>query len=91
MMQAEQFDDCVVVTGEVLGVRGGLELAAQYSEGIDGRVEIGPKYFRATEIDLLLGDATKARESSGWRPEQLMERMVEADLELAARVKCAQG
>ncbi len=51
-------------------------------------IEIDPRYFRPTEVDLLLGDATKAKEKLGWTPstafERLVELMVDADLELAA-------
>ncbi len=47
-------------------------------------VEVNPKYYRASEVDLLLGDATKAREKLGWRPKtkfkDLIEIMMEADL-----------
>jgi GDPmannose 4,6-dehydratase len=50
-------------------------------------VEIDPRYFRPTEVDFLLGDASKAREKLGWRPrvtfKELVRRMVEHDLELA--------
>jgi GDPmannose 4,6-dehydratase len=53
------------------------------------RIVIDPRYHRPTEVDLLLGDATKAREKLGWKPrvtfEELVHRMVDADLELAAR------
>jgi GDPmannose 4,6-dehydratase len=61
--------------------------------GVDtksGRVliEIDPRYLRPTEVDLLCGDATKAREVLGWSPtttfDQLVEAMVDHDLELAA-------
>jgi GDPmannose 4,6-dehydratase len=48
-------------------------------------VAIDPRYFRPTEVDLLIGDATKAREKLGWEPEytlqQLVAEMVAADLE----------
>jgi len=51
-------------------------------------VEVDRRYFRPTEVDLLLGDATKAREKLGWTPtvtfEELVHMMVEADMELAA-------
>ena len=51
-------------------------------------VEIGPRYLRPTEVDLLLGDATKARENLGWTPtttfEELVDLMVDHDVELAA-------
>jgi GDPmannose 4,6-dehydratase len=49
-------------------------------------VEIDPRYYRPAEVDLLLGDATKARERLGWRPrvgfQQLIQMMVEADVDL---------
>jgi GDPmannose 4,6-dehydratase len=53
------------------------------------RVEIDPRYLRPTEVDLLLGDATKAREQLGWKPtvdfDALVKLMVDADLALAKR------
>jgi GDPmannose 4,6-dehydratase len=52
-------------------------------------VEIDPRYFRPTEVDTLLGDATKAREKLGWKPtvslEQLVAEMVREDLKIAER------
>jgi GDPmannose 4,6-dehydratase len=62
-------------------------------QGVDARtgrvlIEIDPRYFRPTEVDLLLGDATKATEKLGWTPrttfEELVDLMVTSDLELAA-------
>jgi len=78
--------------------RAGLQLAFE-GEGIDekgievatGRVlvEVDPRYFRPTEVELLVGDASKARERLGWSPKvelpQLIEMMVDADLAEAAR------
>ena len=77
--------------------RAGIELAwrgtGSEEQGIDTEsgktvIEIDPRYFRPTEVDLLLGDATKASEKLGWTPstpfERLVELMVDADLELAA-------
>lgn len=50
---------------------------------------MNPRYLRPTEVDLLLGDATKAKEKLGWTPtvtfRQLAELMTDTDLELAAR------
>jgi GDPmannose 4,6-dehydratase len=52
-------------------------------------VRIDPTYFRPTEVDLLIGDASKAREKLGWRPKtpfaQLVKEMVAGDLEIAKR------
>lgn len=62
--------------------------------GIDRRngkviVKVDPRYFRPTEVDTLLGDATKARKQLGWEPrisfEELVKEMVASDLELARR------
>jgi GDPmannose 4,6-dehydratase len=69
-------------------------------QGVDARtgrvlIEIDSKYFRPAEVDLLLGDATKARTLLGWTPKTdldgLVEIMVAADLELAQREKRANG
>jgi GDPmannose 4,6-dehydratase len=63
-------------------------------KGVDARsgevlIEIDPRYFRPTEIDVLLGDSTKARQRFGWRHktsfDQLVKEMVEADLDLIRR------
>jgi GDPmannose 4,6-dehydratase len=52
-------------------------------------VRIDPVYFRPTEVDLLIGDASKAREILGWQPKtsfaQLVKEMVKGDLEIARR------
>ena len=62
--------------------------------GVDSKsgktvVRIDPTYFRPTEVDLLIGDASKAREKLGWKPKtpfaQLVKEMVEGDLEIAKR------
>jgi GDPmannose 4,6-dehydratase len=49
-------------------------------------VEVDPRYFRPAEVDLLLGDATKARQTLGWKPKvsfkELVRMMVEADVRL---------
>lgn len=58
-------------------------------------VKIDPRYFRPTEVDLLLGDASKAKEKLGWTPkikfDQLVEGMVKADLEEAERDQLCQS
>jgi len=54
-------------------------------------VEVDPRYYRPAEVDLLLGDSTKARKRLGWKPQtsfdQLVDMMVESDLELASQEK----
>jgi len=88
IMNAEEPDDYVVDTGETHSVREFLEKTFGYLD-LDWKeyVEIDPRYFRPAEVDLLLGDATKAREKLGWEPkvsfEQLVKLMTDYDLELA--------
>jgi GDPmannose 4,6-dehydratase len=87
MMQQEQPDDYVLATGETHSVREFLERAFAHAK-LDWKkhVEIDPRYFRPAEVDLLLGDPTKARTKLGWNPrvgfEELVCMMVDADLEL---------
>ncbi len=58
-------------------------------------VRVDPVYFRAAEVETLLGDATRAREELGWRPKisfrELVDEMIEADLALARREKASLG
>jgi len=90
MMQAEVADDYVVATGETHSVREFLEKAFGRLD-IDWRehVEIDPRYFRPAEVDLLLGDSSKAREILGWEPktsfDELVREMVDSDMEIARR------
>ncbi len=87
MMQQAEPDDYVLATGETHSVREFLDLAFDYA-GLDWKkhVEIDPRYFRPAEVDLLLGDSTKARKKLGWQPRvsfpELVRMMVDADLEL---------
>jgi GDPmannose 4,6-dehydratase len=86
MMQLDEPDDFVVATGETHTVREFVQSAFDYA-GLDWRkwVEIDPRYFRPTEVDTLLGDASKARRVLGWEPnvkfEQLVRIMVDADMQ----------
>jgi GDPmannose 4,6-dehydratase len=96
MLQREQPDDFVVATGETHSVREFLELA--FSQlGMDYRdfVEFDTKYTRPSEVDILLGDPTKACNQLGWKAEvdfpSLVRMMIEHDHELAKREKFAQG
>src|SRR5689334_8282436 len=86
MLQRDQPDDYVLATGETHSVREFLEEAFALLE-LDWKkyVEVDPRYFRPAEVDLLLGDASKARQQLGWSPsvsfQQLVRMMIEADLE----------
>ena len=96
MLQQEKPDDYVVAMGETWAVSYFLELAFNHL-GLDYTdfVEFDEKYTRPSEVDVLLGDPTKAREVLGWHPEVdfkgLVEMMIEHDLELARREKYALG
>jgi GDPmannose 4,6-dehydratase len=92
MLQQDEPDDYVVATGETHSVREFTEKVFQ-KLGMDWRdhVEIDPRYYRPTEVDVLLGDASKARKKLGWTPkvgfEALIDMMVAADLEQAQKEK----
>ncbi len=92
MLQQDRPDDYVVATGRTQSVREFCERAfARLDMDWQDFVEIDPRYFRPAEVELLLGDASKARGALGWEPkvdfEQLVAMMVDADLELARREK----
>jgi GDPmannose 4,6-dehydratase len=88
MLQAPVPDDYVVATGESHSVREFLDLAGAYC-GLDWTeyVETDPRYYRPTEVDYLLGDASKVQQKLGWQPkvkfETLVQMMVEHDVDLA--------
>lgn len=88
MMQHDTPDDYVVATGETHTVREFLEEVFEYL-GLDytKHVEIDPRYFRPTEVDLLVGDASKAKRVLGWAPQttfrDLARLMVDADMNIA--------
>ena len=85
MLQQDEPDDYVIATGEAHTVREFCEIAFARA-GLDWEqyVRVDERYFRPSEVDHLLGDATKARERLGWTPtldfEDLVHRMVDADL-----------
>jgi GDPmannose 4,6-dehydratase len=90
MLQQERGEDYVIATGETHSVREFLdEVFGLLKMDWKQHVEIDPRYFRPAEVDLLLGDAAKARQALGWRPrvtfKELAKRMTESDWELAKR------
>jgi len=91
MLQQDEPDDLVIATGETHSIQELVERA--FAEvGIDNwrdYVRQDPKFFRPAEVDLLIGDASKARDKLGWKPEvnfpELISMMVQNDLEIEAK------
>jgi len=86
MLQQGKPDDYVLGTGQSHSVKEFLEEAFAY-QGLDWEqyVKIDPRYFRPTDVELLLADPTKARDKLGWEPKvtfkELVRIMVDADME----------
>ena len=95
MLQQEAPEDFVIATGESHSVREFLEAVFSHVD-LDWReyVEIDPRYFRPTEVEYLLGDASKARQRLGWQPRvsftELVRLMVEADLQALLEMRQCQ-
>jgi len=105
MLQQKVPEDFIIATGKQYSVRDFINLASSYLDmkiewsgkdlnevgSYEGRVviKIDPKYFRPTEVETLLGDATKAKEKLQWKPkisfEQLVKEMASEDLKLAKK------
>ena len=87
MLQQDKPDDYVIATGETHSVGEFLEAAFAYA-GLDQKkhVQIDPRYYRPAEVDLLIGDYSKAKRQLGWEPKtrfpDLVKLMVDADVEL---------
>ena len=87
MLQQPEPDDYVVATNETHSIREFLDVAFEHA-GLDWKkyVEIDPLYYRPAEVDLLIGDYSKARKKLGWEPKtkfaELVKLMVEADIKL---------
>ncbi|MHC4552526.1 MAG: GDP-mannose 4,6-dehydratase [Planctomycetota bacterium] len=95
MLQQDKPDDYVVATGETYSVRRFLdEVFGHLDLDWQKYVEIDPRYYRPTEVDLLLGDAGKARKVLNWQPKvsfkQLAQMMTDADMQLAQNEKLIQ-
>lgn len=96
MLQQPQPDDYVIATGETHSVREFLEIAFN-RVNLDWRdyVAFDPRYLRPAEVDILMGDASKARAQLNWKPsvtfKELVELMVDADLEAAGLLTTKQS
>ncbi len=90
MLQQKEPDDYVIATGETHSVQEFLEEAFS-SVNLDWRkyVKVDPQYYRPAEVDLLVGDASKAKQKLGWEPTttftKLVHLMVDADIEAVTR------
>ena len=90
MLQQDQPDDFIIATGEVHSVRELVEEAFSYL-GLDWQkyVEEDPRYYRPSEVDLLVGDANKAKKLLGWEAKtkfkDVIRLMIDADLEKARK------
>ncbi|NUT99844.1 MAG: GDP-mannose 4,6-dehydratase [Saccharothrix sp.] len=91
MLQQDEPDDFVIATGKTHRVRDFVNAAFTHAgiEDWESRVTQDPRFFRPAEVDLLVGDASKAHEKLGWKPEvdfdQLVAMMVDNDIEVESR------
>jgi GDPmannose 4,6-dehydratase len=91
MLQQDRADDFVIATGESHSVRELVEVAFAHV-GLDWQkyVRLDPKFLRPAEVDLLVGDASKAKSTLGWKPEvdfsSLVQMMVDADVARLTRM-----
>jgi GDPmannose 4,6-dehydratase len=92
MLQQEKPDDLVIATGETHYVKEFVEkVFSKLGLDFNKYVAVDPRYFRPTEVDVLLGDSTKAQKKLGWKPkvnfDQLIDMMIAHDLEIAQKEK----
>ena len=92
MLQQETPDDYVIATGETHTIREMCDIAFKYAGlNYEDYVKIDPRFFRPAEVDILLGDPSKAKKALGWTLDvsfkQLIEMMVQSDLEIVGRLK----
>ena len=90
MLQQDAPDDYVIATGETHAVRELCEVAFSHvGLNWEDHVVVDPKFYRPAEVDLLIGDPTKAKKQLGWVPavsfKELVEMMVDADLEMVKK------
>jgi GDPmannose 4,6-dehydratase len=85
MLQQDEPDDYVIATNETYSIRQFLDIAFNYVNlNWEDFVEFDPRYLRPAEVELLIGDSTKARQKLGWEPsvtfEELVKLMVDSDI-----------
>ena len=86
MLQQDEPSDYVIVTGKIHSVQDFVNLAFDYA-GLDSKkyVKTDPRFYRPAEVDLLVGNAQKAKEKLGWESEtdleELVKFMVDYDIE----------
>ncbi len=90
MLQQDAPDDYVIATGETHAVRELCDVAFSHvGLNWEDYVVVDPKFYRPAEVDLLIGDPTKAKKQLGWVPavsfKELVEMMVDADLEMVKK------
>src|SRR5262245_40693959 len=96
MLQQDEPDDYVIATGETHSVQEFLDEAFG-RVGLDWKqyLEVDPRYHRPAEVDLLVGNATKAKTRLGWEPKtkfkELVRLMIDADVSLAEEEAYANG
>ncbi len=96
MLQRERAEDFVIGTGETHSVQEFVDFAFEYAElDQDDRVAIDPRYFRPTEVEVLIADPTKARTKLKWEPKvkfkELAMIMVDADMRAAGLEPIGKG
>ena len=96
MLQAKTPDDFVIGTGETHSVREFLEAACSYVDlDVSAHVQFDKKYFRPTEVDILIADASNAARVLKWRPQikfnDLVKIMIDADLRAAGLIPPGEG
>ncbi|HJO93300.1 MAG TPA: GDP-mannose 4,6-dehydratase [Victivallales bacterium] len=95
MLQQDQPDDYVIATGKTYSIKDFLtESFTQLNLDWHDYVEFDPRYLRPSEVDLLLGDSSKARKKLGWAPktgfEELVKMMIDSDMVLARKEEAVQ-
>ncbi|MCL2926019.1 MAG: GDP-mannose 4,6-dehydratase, partial [Trichodesmium sp. MAG_R04] len=91
MLQQKEADDYVIATNETHSIQEFLEIAFTYVNlNWQDYVEFDSRYLRPAEVDLLIGDSTKAREKLGWKPSvtftELVHLMVDSDMKILEKV-----